>query len=143
VDQLTILIENNERYDEGKSKMVKEFPLYEQVFRYVEPFGDYMVAKITGTSDGNISNAFGASPGMLSISAEIVIPGLNGFRIGSLFWVDRIPTFYRAFGAFQVISTEEEINAASGGWTTRIYSRFNYLGVKWREAMLSKLGRVV
>ena len=91
-----------------------------------------MSSKIARSADGNRSNAFGASPGTLSISAEIVLPGVNGLRVGELFWIDRIPAFYKAFGAFQVLSIEDMIGV--DGWKTKIHSRFNYLGTKWKEA---------
>jgi hypothetical protein len=59
----------------------------------------------------------------------LVLPGINGLRVGELFWIDRIPSFYRAFGAFQVMSLEDMIGKE--GWTTKIHARFNYLGGAW------------
>lgn len=114
-------------------KLVREFPHLEQIFRYIEPFPDVMVAAIRGDADGNKANAFGASPGTLSITAELEMPGINGIRVGELFWIDRIPAFYRAFGAFQVMSVEDTVGLE--GWKTRIESRFNYLGNAWKQSV--------
>ena len=119
-------------------KFTNTFKLYKQVFRYLEVFPDEMVAKITGTADGVLANAFGASPGALSIAADLTLPGINGIRVGELFWIDRIPAFYKAFGAFQVLSIEDTIT--TDGWQTKIHSRFNYLGRKWRDRMYERLG---
>jgi predicted chitinase len=132
LQQTTTAIESNSRFDQGKDTLVREFPNLEDVFRYIEPYGEWMTAKIARTADGNISNAFGASPGTLSISAELVMPGVNGLRVGELFWIDKIPAFYRAFGAFQILSIEDTIGL--DGWKTKISSKFNYLGTKWKEA---------
>jgi hypothetical protein len=100
-----------------------------------------MTSKIARTANGVISNAFGASPGTLSISAELVMPGVNGLRVGELFWIDKIPAFYRAFGAFQILSIEDTIGL--DGWKTKISSKFNYLGTKWKEATAKILeGRI-
>ena len=96
-----------------------------------------MTANIARDADGDSSNAFGASPGALSISADLTMPGINGFRVGELFWIDRVPAFYRAFGAFQVLSIEESIGL--DGWKTTINSRFNYLGNKWKQATAKRL----
>jgi hypothetical protein len=119
-------------------KFVREFETYNQAFRYIEYLPDDMIQRITNEADGILSNAFGASPGSLSISADLVMPGINGIRVGELFWIDRMPAFYKAFGAFQVLSIEDTVD--SSGWKTKIHSRFNYLGTTWRDAMYKELG---
>lgn len=118
-------------------KLVREFPHLEQIFRYIEPFPDVMVTAIRTDANGNKANAFGAAPGSLSLSADLEMPGINGMRIGELFWIDRIPAFYRAFGAFQIMSIEDTIGI--DGWKTRIESRFNYLGNTWKTSVYSLL----
>lgn len=137
LNQYTTQNESNEKYNQGKDRVTRQFPGLEQVFRYVEPYGDIMVANITRGADGNKSNAFGASPGTLSISADITLPGINGLRVGELFWIDRIPTFYKAFGAFQTLSIEDTIDKE--GWKTQIHARFNYMGNLWKTAMANRL----
>jgi hypothetical protein len=141
LNQLRLQEQNNSNYDRGKERVVKNFPNLEQIFRYVEPYGDLMVANIARSSDGSKSNAFGAAPGALSIDAELVLPGVNGLRVGELFWIDRIPTYYKVFGAFQILGIEDTINA--DGWKTRINSKFNYLGEKWKQSMILLLDRGV
>jgi hypothetical protein len=116
---------------------VRLFEHLAKIYKYIELLPDLMVANIALTSDGNSSNAFGAAPGTLSIAADLVLPGINGLRVGELFWIDRIPLFYRAFGAFQVLSIED--NISQEGWTTRIHSRFNYLGKAWKDAMAQRI----
>lgn len=133
ISQLDTAITQKNAIEEVKRK----FPEMQRTFRYHEIFPDYMVATIASKADGNFANAFGASPGTLSISADIELPGINGIRVGELFWIDRIPTFYKLFGAFQVLSIEETINTS--GWITKIHARFNYLGKLWKEAMAKKL----
>lgn len=113
----------------------RNFPYLEVIFRYVESFPEIMVTAIRTDSDGNKANAFGAAPGSLSISADLQMPGINGIRVGELFWIDRIPAFYRAFGAFQIMSVEDTIGI--DGWKTSIHSRFNYLGPAWRKSVLN------
>jgi LAS superfamily LD-carboxypeptidase LdcB len=137
LNQLRLQERNNSNYDKGKDRIVKEFPNLEQAFRYVEPYADLMVANIARHADGSKSNAFGAAPGALSIDAEIVIPGVNGLRVGVLFWIVRIPTYFKVFGAFQILGLEDTINA--DGWKTKINSKFNYLGEKWKQSMLTLL----
>jgi putative chitinase len=136
VAQLGIVIEEKEKVKAATDRVTREFPGLQNTFRYVEIFPDYMAASIADSADGDMSNAFGSAPGSLSISADLVMPGINGIRVGELFWIDRIPTFYRTFGAFQIISVEDTIDV--GGWKTKIYSQFNYLGKNWKDAMLSK-----
>lgn len=118
----------------------RQFSGLERIFRYLEVFPDYMVTNIADTADGTTSNAFGASPGALSITADLSMPGINGLRVGALFWIDRIPEFYKAFGAFQIITIEDVIG--TDGWVTKIHSVFNYLGNNWKSAMVDKLGTV-
>ena len=115
----------------------RKYPGMQKIFRYHEIFPDYMVATITSNANGNFANAFGASPGSLSISVDIELPGINGIRVGELFWIDKIPSFYKIFGAFQVLSIEDTIDVS--GWTTKIHARFNYLGRLWKETMIKKL----
>ena len=136
VAQLGTVIEERETVKAATDKVTREFPGLQNTFRYVEIFPDYMAASIADSADGDMSNAFGSAPGSLSISADLVMPGINGIRVGELFWIDRIPTFYRTFGAFQIISVEDTIDIS--GWKTKIYSQFNYLGKNWKDAMLSK-----
>lgn len=117
----------------------RQFEGMQDVFKYIELFPDFMTAEITGTADGNVSNAFGASPGALAIKADLTMPGINGMRVGELFWMDRIPSFYKAFGAFQIMSIEDTIGL--DGWKTKIHAQFNYLGTKWKTSMANKLDR--
>jgi len=128
--------------DEKKSvvdKLVKEYGYLKEIFRYMEPFPEAMVTNIAKSSNGDLSNAFGAAPSSLSIKANLTLPGINGLRVGELFWIDRIPAFYRAFGAFQILSIEDVISLS--GWQTKINSHFNYLGGAWKRAMAEKLQR--
>jgi len=109
-----------------------QFPELKNIFRYIEVFPDSMVTRISNTGNDIFSNPFGAAPGTLSIAGDITLPGINGLRVGELFWIDRIPAFYKTFGAFQVISLEDIIGTE--GWTTKIHARFNYLGAAWTQA---------
>lgn len=113
---------------------VRKFAGFRQGFRYVEIFPELMIASIAADADGNKSNAFGASPGSLSISGDLVMPGINGLRVGELFWIDRVPAFYKVFGAFQIMSIEDTIGI--DGWKTKVNARFNYLGRVWKESMV-------
>jgi hypothetical protein len=117
---------------------VRKFSGFRKVFRYLEIFPEMMVASITANANGDNSNAFGASPGSLSISGDLTMPGINGLRVGELFWIDRVPAFYKVFGAFQVMSIEDIIGG--DGWKTRINARFNYLGTAWKKSMFEILG---
>jgi GH24 family phage-related lysozyme (muramidase) len=137
VKQTSTLVESNKIAQQLVEVAVRQFPELQKLFRYVEIFPEYMVAEIADSADGNFANAFGASPGSLSISGDLVMPGINGFRVGELFWIDRIPTFYKIFGAFQIMSIEDNIDV--GGWKTKINARFNYLGMKWKAAMTEKI----
>ena len=124
-------IQRGEISRENRLKEIKRrFPHLKAIYRYFEPFPDYMMANIRTTSDGNSSNAFGAAPGTLSIKADLELPGINGLRLGELFWLDRIPSFYRAYGAFIILGVEEEITP--NGWITKIGSSFYYLGNAWK-----------
>jgi hypothetical protein len=113
---------------------VRKFSGFRQAFRYLEVFPEMMVASLAADANGVSSNAFGASPGTLSISGDIVLPGINGLRVGELFWIDRVPAFYKVFGAFQVLSIEDTIGL--DGWKTKVHARFNYLGRTWKESMV-------
>ena len=127
-------IQQEELPRENKLRDIKrKFPHLGALYRYFEPFTDYMVANIRKISDGSSSNAFGAAPGALSIKADLELPGINGLRLGELFWLDRIPSFYRAYGAFIVLGLEEEITPA--GWVTKIGATFYYLGNSWKSQM--------
>lgn len=117
--------------------LTRKFYNMKGMWRYVEPYPDLMIARIARTADMDASNAFGASPGTLSISADMTLPGINGFRVGELFWIERIPAFYKAFGAFQIISIEDTVGI--DGWNTKIHARFNYLGKKWKDSVVRKL----
>lgn len=116
---------------------IRQFPGLNNLFRYIEVFPEYMVASITNDANGTDANSFGASPATLSISADLTMPGVCGLRVGELFWIDRIPAFYKAFGAFQIISIEDTVG--TDGWTTKIHATFNYLGKNWKAAMAEKL----
>lgn len=137
VNQINKINEVQKNVDDA----VRKFSGLRKAFRYVEVFPDMMVASITSTADGNSSNAFGASPGSLSISGNMVLPGINGLRVGELFWIDRIPAFYKAFGAFQIMGVEDAIGV--DGWKTTVNARFNYLGNRWKQAMANKLSNAI
>lgn len=143
-DKITNLLGEFSKLDAAESSkkaafngLVRKFSGLKQLFRYVEPYPDLMVARIARKADMDASNAFGASPGTLSISADLTMPGINGFRVGELFWVERIPAFYKAFGAFQTISIEDTLGV--DGWTTKLHARFNYLGKKWKDSVVNIL----
>jgi hypothetical protein len=135
--QTATVIAEQDKATQAAAAAVREFPGMNVIFRYIEIIPEYMVAEITDSADGNFANAFGASPASLAISGDIVMPGIAGLRVGELFWIDRIPTFYKAFGAFQIMSIEDSIGTE--GWTTKVHSTFNYLGKNWKEAMVAKL----
>lgn len=137
VQQATKLSQEEEKVKGLVEKSIREFGGLQQLFRYVEIFPEYMVAQITDAADGNFANAFGASPGSLSIGGDLVMPGIAGLRVGELFWIDRLPSFYKSFGAFQILSIEDTINV--DGWKTKIHARFNYLGKSWQAAMAEKI----
>ena len=125
--------------DTGNDRLQREFPNLMQTLRYIELYPEFMIKNITRDSDGNSSNAWGSSPGPLSISVDMTLPGIGGIRMGELFWVDRMPAFYRVFGAFQVLSVDDTIST-SNGWQTSIHGRFIYLGKAWKEKMATLLG---
>jgi putative chitinase len=129
--------EERQRLVERTEQQVRKFYNYTNVFRYIEPFPEYMVAQMVKSSDGSSSNAFGAAPGALSINAELTLPGINGFRLGELFWIDRVPAFYRAYGAFILFQLEDTIDTS--GWKTKINSKFYYLGNAWKTQMAKVL----
>jgi len=78
-----------------------------------------------GGMNPNYSHAW-RTPGKLSVTADLTIPGIAGLRIGQIFWVDRISDSYKDYGAFQLFGLTENIDI-SKGWTTSIHSRFNVL----------------
>ena len=130
----------NARLNELETKVeekIRQFPGLQSLFRYIEVFPEYMVASIANEANGVYANAFGASPSALSITADFSLPGIAGLRVGELFWIDRLPAFYKAFGAFQVMSIEETIGP--DGWQTSVHATFNYLGKNWKEAMFKIL----
>lgn len=136
IDQKRRALNANSERAAATGRVEREFPNLQKIFRYVEIFTDWMVSSIAGTANDNSSNAFGSAPGSLSINAEITLPGINGLRVGELFWIDKIPAFYRALGAFQIINIEDTIG--QDGWKTKINAKFNYLGLAWREAVKTK-----
>lgn len=111
----------------------REFNGMQNVFRYVEIYPEYMINNITEKSNGIYANAFGNAPTLLGIKADLTMPGINGMRVGELFWVDRIPSFYKAFGAFQILSIQHSISL--DGWETKIHAAFVYLGNGWFNAV--------
>ena len=133
IEQTTKVIEITDTLERTQ----REFPYFNKLFRYIEAFPEIMVGKIRGTADSDQANAFGAAPGSLSIKADLTLPGINGIRIGELFWIDRIPQFYKAFGAFQVMGVQHTIGP--DGWKTQINSVFNYLGNAWKLSVTSLL----
>lgn len=139
--QTSAIVESNKKAQAFVEEAVRQFPELQKIFRYVEIFPEYMVAEIADIADGNFANAYGASPGSLSISGDLVMPGINGLRVGELFWIDRIPSFYKIFGAFQIMSIEDTIDVS--GWKTKVHARFNYLGKAWKEAMTQKVNNQI
>lgn len=138
VSQLQTVTQENQKFADATARIRRNFNALNIVFKYVEMNPEKMVAEIRCDADGNRSNAFGASPGSLSLSADLTLPGINGFRVGELFWIDRIPSFYKVFGAFQILSIEDVITI--DGWQTNIHSRFNYLGNAWKTSVFELLG---
>ena len=134
--QTAVVIAEKDKATKAAEKAIRDFPGMNRIFRYIEIFPDMMVSEITDSANGQFANAFGASPGALSIKGDIEMPGIAGLRIGELFWIDRIPTFYKAFGAFQIMGIEDTIGRE--GWTTKVHSTFNYLGTNWKAAMEAK-----
>jgi len=137
IKQATAVKERRAVVTEAVQIGMREFPGMQAVFRYYEMFSTLMLANIRCDADGNKSNPLGASPASLSLTADITLPGINGLRVGELFWVDRIPAFYKAFGAFQVMSIEDTIQL--DGWQTKIHSRFAFLGKAWQQKVLDIL----
>lgn len=135
--QLRQSVGGKEQQEEQVAAARRQTPNLTTLFRYLEIFPDQMVANITNTANGNGSNAFGAAPGSLSINAELTLPGINGLRVGELFWIDKVPSFYRIFGAFQIINIQDVIGR--DGWTTKISAKFNYLGNAWKRSSLQIL----
>ncbi len=121
----------------ANNEIVRQFPYFLAAFRYVEIFPERMIANIRCNSDKIRSNAFGVAPTSLAITADLTMPGIAGLRVGELFWIDRIPSFYKAFGAFQIMTIEH--NITRDGWVTKVHSRFNYLGDAWKQRMVEIL----
>jgi murein DD-endopeptidase MepM/ murein hydrolase activator NlpD len=116
-------------------RALRRFNNLRGILRYNEIMPDIMVSRIARDSNGNESNAFGAAPGTLAIKANMKMPGIAGLRVGELFWIDRMPLFYRAFGAFQTMTIEDDITIS--GWTTSVSARFNYLGAAWKQSVVN------
>jgi len=135
IQQIQAVSQTTEQLEAAKAIAQREFPGLEDIFRYIEMFPEMMTGNIRCDADGNRSNAFGASPGSLAMKADLTMPGVNGMRIGELFWIDRIPAFYKAFGAFQIMSIEDTIDTS--GWQTKVHSQFNYLGEQWKRSIES------
>lgn len=119
--------------EEGSEYTVRKFYNLNKIFKYVEPFGDEMIANIAKDANDDSSNPFGAAPGPLTIKVNITLPGINGLRVGELFWIDRIPSIYKLFGAFQIMSLSHAIDIS--GWKTTITGVYYYLGRSWRTAL--------
>jgi hypothetical protein len=136
VRQVQILDSGTEAAEEKQAE-IRELHKLQTLFRYSEIYPEHMVAQIAGNANGIRSNSFGAAPGALAIKADITMPGINGFRLGELFWIDRIPAFYKAFGAFQTLTIEDVID--NSGWKTKIHAVFNYLGEEWKRKMFGIL----
>jgi LAS superfamily LD-carboxypeptidase LdcB len=134
LQQLTVQVQSAEEFDNAVATAVREFPNLNILLRYIEILPEHMMAKIRCSANGNNSNAFGAAPGTLSIKAELTLPGIAGLRVGELFWIDKIPAYYKIFGAFQIMSIQEVIGV--DGWQTKISAVFNYLGHSWKNTML-------
>lgn len=117
----------------GGELEIRPFYNLNKIFKYVELYGDYMITKIAGDADDAKSNPFGSAPGPLTIKANLKLPGINGLRVGQLFWIDRIPSVYKLFGAFQILSMTHDIGL--DGWKTGITAVYNYLGKNWRRAV--------
>jgi hypothetical protein len=122
---------------ERAERALRRFNNLKTILKYQEIMPDIMVSRIARASDGKESNSFGAAPGALSIKANMKMPGIAGLRIGELFWIDRMPLFYRAFGAFQTMTIEDEISIS--GWSTNITARFNYLGTAWKQSVVNQI----
>jgi hypothetical protein len=133
-------VERNARANQANTRLdtfTKQYAHLSNVFRYIEVFPEWMVARIANNANGNNSNSFGAAPGSLAIKADITIPGISGLRAGELFWLDRIPAFYRAYGAFIITNLTDSMTR--DGWTTNINGVFFYLGNAWKQTMANLL----
>lgn len=86
-----------------------------------------MSANAGSGEDPNYSHAW-RSPGKLAITADLMIPGKAGFRIGQIFRVGRTYD-YKNQGAFQLFGLTEDISIDKG-WTTTIHSRFNAMPLR-------------
>lgn len=134
-----ILARDTRVVDNAAATLTRDFPNLNVALRYIEVVPDRMTALIRCASDGNKANAFGTSPTSLSIKAQLKLPGIAGLRVGELFWIDRMPAFYKIFGAFQVMSMQQEIG--QDGWKTNISAQFNNLGNVWKNTTLNLLAK--
>ena len=78
----------------------------------------------TGTENTN-SHAWRA-PGKLATTVDLTIPGIAGFTVGQVFWVDRIYDMYKQMGVFQMFSFSDSITV-DRGWTTSLHARLNIM----------------
>ena len=78
----------------------------------------------TGTENTN-SHAWRA-PGKLATTIDLTIPGIAGFTVGQVFWVDRIYDMYKQMGVFQMFSFSDSITV-DRGWTTSLHARLNIM----------------
>ena len=78
----------------------------------------------TGTENTN-SHAWRA-PGKLATTVDLTIPGIAGFSVGQVFWVDRIYDMYKQMGVFQMFSFSDSITI-DRGWTTSLHARLNIM----------------
>lgn len=134
--QLAVLTDSTSR-EQRLSTFLRNFEYMNNIFKYIEAFPDLMTNQIYNDATDNKSNAFGAAPGSLSIKASLTLPGISGLRVGELFWIDRIPAFYKAFGAFMATAVVEELTL--DGWTTKIDAVFYYLGREWTNSVTKLL----
>ena len=78
----------------------------------------------TGTENTN-SHAWRA-PGKLATTVDLTMPGIAGFSVGQVFWVDRIYDMYKQMGVFQMFSFSDSITV-DRGWTTSLHARLNIM----------------
>jgi hypothetical protein len=66
------------------------------------------------------------APGKLATTVDLTIPGIAGFSVGQVFWVDRIYDMYKQMGVFQMFSFSDSITV-DRGWTTSLHARLNIM----------------
>ena len=66
------------------------------------------------------------APGKLATTVDLTIPGIAGFSVGQVFWVDRIYDMYKQMGVFQMFSFSDSITI-DRGWTTSLHARLNIM----------------